>query len=401
MIIVFYIFAPILIWFSFKSLLGGIRYLRFFKTELAKPRSGYTPFVTVIAPCRGVDDGLKLNLAALFDQNYPDYEVVFVVDDAADPAVPIINEVIRKAAKDANKARLVIAPAADGCSQKVANLREAVLHASDTSEAFVFVDSDARPSPEWLRALVAPLSDEKVGAATGYRWFIPANPTFASELRSAWNASVASALGPYLRSNFCWGGSMAIRRDVFERLGIRDRWSGTLSDDYTVTRIMIEKGLPIIFVPQALAASVEDCGLRELFEFTTRQMKITRVYAPRMWVMSLVGSTLFNGVMISALLIIIFSGHNDTGVYAAAATITLVTIFSIGKAWLRFNAVRLVLAGYDAKLRRQFLPQITLWALAPAVYLFNGIAAGLSRQLTWRGTTYELKSPSETVIIAD
>jgi hypothetical protein len=47
------------------------------------------------------------------------------------------------------------------------------------------------------------------------------------------------------------------------------------------------------------------------------------------------------------------------------------------------------------------LPQLTLWLITPAVFLYNSVAAGLSRRLTWRGTKYELKSPTETVIIAD
>ena len=52
-------------------------------------------------------------------------------------------------------------------------------------------------------------------------------------------------------------------------------------------------GLPIVFVPQALTASVEDCSLSETFEFTNRQMKITRVYATPLWRVSFVGSGLF------------------------------------------------------------------------------------------------------------
>ena len=59
----------------------------------------------------------------------------------------------------------------------------------------VRVDSDARPRNDWLRLLVAPLADEGMGAATGYRWFIPNKGGFASRLRSVWNASIASALG--------------------------------------------------------------------------------------------------------------------------------------------------------------------------------------------------------------
>ena len=74
---------------SYKSFVGGIRYLQFFRKELARPQSEYTPFVTIIAPCRGVDDGMRENLTALFEQDVPEYEMIFVVDDEADPAVVI------------------------------------------------------------------------------------------------------------------------------------------------------------------------------------------------------------------------------------------------------------------------------------------------------------------------
>jgi cellulose synthase/poly-beta-1,6-N-acetylglucosamine synthase-like glycosyltransferase len=398
MIFVFYFFAAILILLSFKSFRGGVEYLRFFKAELSKPRPGHTPFVTVIAPCRGLDKGLAENLRALVEQNYPEYEIVFVVDDKNDAAVPVIEEISRESAV---KAKLIIAPKAAECGQKVESLREAVLHAADRSQAFVFVDSDARPSSDWLRYLVAPLSQEEVGAATGYRWFISKDPSFASEMLSAWNASIASALGPNTKTNFCWGGSTAIRRDVFDRIDMREKWRGTLSDDFALTRAVKEAGLSIVFVPNALTASVENCSFRELLEFTTRQMKITRVYAPQLWLLSFFGSALFVSVMKAAFLIEMFRQTTDFAVFAALAMITLVTIFSTAKAWLRLKAVKLVLTKYKTELDRQFWPQITFWLLTPALFFYNSFAALLSRRMTWRGITYELKSPVETVIIAD
>jgi cellulose synthase/poly-beta-1,6-N-acetylglucosamine synthase-like glycosyltransferase len=401
MLIVFFIFAALLIWFSYKSFRGGFAYLNYFRAELSKPPSNYAPFATVIAPCRGVDDGMDENLARVAEQDYPDYEVIFVVDDGQDAAVNVIKEVSRKATKDAKKIKLVVAPKTDGSSQKVENLREAVLHADGRSEVFVFADSDARPSKDWLRNLAAPLQDPNVGAATGYRWFISKKPTFGSEMRSVWNASIASALGPNRRSNFCWGGSMAIRRDTFEKIDMRERWHGTLSDDFAVTRAVKEAGLDIYFVPQALAASVEDCSFRETLEFTTRQMKITRVYATHLWAMSFFGSALFTFVMLAAFLIVIFSGGNSVAVFASIATIVLVSFFSISKSWLRLKAVRLVLREYDQQLRAQNFTQNTLWLLSPPLFLCNTIMATISRRMTWRGIRYELKSPTETVIIAD
>ncbi len=395
---IFCIFAAVLIWFSVKSFLGGIAYLRYFRAELSAVRPDWQPFATIIAPCKGLDDGLEQNLTALIELDYPEYEVIFVVDDPDDPAVKVIQAVSQTGEGYRKKTALTVAPKATDSSQKVENLREGVIHADPRSEVFVFVDSDARPSPAWLRALVAPLRDETIGATTGYRWFISEDPSLASEIRSSWNASIASALGPNARSNFCWGGSMAIRRDTFERLNIRDRWHGSLSDDFTVTRAMNAGDLPIRFVPEALAASVENCTIGQLFEFTNRQMKITRVYMPKLWLMSFFGSALFNSVLITAFLIVIFSRANTALVWAAIFTLITVSGFSVGKAWTRLRAVRLVLSQYARALERQSLTQNTLWLITPAVFLVNCFSA-LSRRMRWRGTEYEMASPEVTKII--
>lgn len=398
MILIFYIFAALLVWFSFKSFCGGVEYLRFFREELTKPPSGWEPMVTIIAPCKGVDEGMLANFDALLDQDLPEYEVVFVIDDPDDPAAAIIEKAWQEAERHV---KLVVAPKAAASSQKVENLREGVLHADPRSEVFVFVDSDARPSPGWLRALIAPLRDETIGAATGYRWFISDEPTLASELRSVWNASIASALGPNEKSNFTWGGSMAIRRDTFERIGMREEWQGTLSDDFAVTRAMRATGLRIRFVPQALTASVESCTFRELFEFTNRQMKITRVYMPQLWLMSFFGSGLFNLVMAAAILIAILSKANGVPVWVAIATLFLVSFFSVGKAVLRLYAVRLALPQFGPELRRQRFSQYTLWLFTPAIFFANCVAALLSREIVWRGTRYRLASPDRTEVMTE
>ena len=399
MIFIFYTLAAVLIYFSYKSFRGGIAYLNYFKKELTRPTSEYAPFATIIAPCKELDEGLNDNLTALLEQNYPEYEVIFVVDDRLDPAVAVIEEVSRKDAKAAKKAKIIVAPKAKDSSQKVENLRQAVLHASEESKVFVFVDSDARPVKDWLRHLVAPLENENIGATTGYRWFISKRPTFAGEMRSIWNASIASALGANTRLNFCWGGSMAIRRDTFERLEIHEKWRGTLSDDFVVTRTMKDANLAIYFVPQALTATVENCTLHELFEFTTRQMKITRVYASKLWLLSFSGSGLFNIVMICSLLIVIFNAAGSVTLLVAAITLTAVGIFSIAKSTLRLNAVRLILVDYRAELEHQYWTHNILAFLAPALFLYNCVAATLSRTLTWRGITYRLAAADRTEII--
>lgn len=398
-LIIFYVFAAVLVFFSYKSFRGGLEYLRYVKNELAKNESGFAPYAIIFAPCRGRDEDLKANLASLFYQNYPAYEIVFVTDDESDLSVSLIQE-LRDEFKHLThiSSRLVIAGKAVDCGQKVHNLREAVLHVSENSpensEVFAFVDSDARPGADWLKHLVAPLANEQIGAATGYRWFISKRRNFSSEMQSVWNASVASALGANMKSNFCWGGSMAIRRDTFEKINMREQWQGTLSDDFAMTNALKDAGLPVYFVPQCLTASFEDVNFRGLLEFTTRQMKITRVYAPHFWRMSFIGSFIFNLVMISGLAIII----SGAAFWLPLIALIIVSIFSTGKSWLRLNAVRLVLTGYEKDLKKQLWTQNTLWILSPALFFCNCVAALISQKITWRGITYELRSAKETII---
>ncbi|HEY8563680.1 MAG TPA: glycosyltransferase [Pyrinomonadaceae bacterium] len=411
MIFVFCFFAAALVFLSYKSFRGGIEYLNFFRRELARPASDFAPLVSVIAPCRGLDQDLEINLSALFRQDFPCYELIFVVDSERDAAVPVIEKLIFREGAEAQRSleessaarrlggtKLVVAGKAENESQKVHNLREAVLHADGDSEIFVFVDSDARPSRDWLRSLIAPLRDEKIGAATGYRWFIAKKFGFASEMRSVWNASIASALGANAKSNFCWGGSMALRRATFEKIEMREKWRGTLSDDFAVTRALSEAGLPIHFVPQALTASVENCSWRECLEFTTRQMKITRIYAPRLWKMSFIGAAVFNLVWIWGVFNMIFHPADSFPFRFSLAALLLVAIFSAAKSWLRLNAVRLVLKDHERALRKQFWTQNTLWILTPALFFYNSLCALLSRRIVWRGIGYELVSPRETII---
>jgi ceramide glucosyltransferase len=436
MIFIFYLFAALLVFMSWKSLRGGIDYLNFFKKELARPKSNFTPFASIFAPCRGLDEDLETNLSALFRQDFPAYEILFVVDDENDSAVSVIEKLIkrrdaemeeeekrRKGEKETTprsafriprsktsvsprlcgenpvSAKLIVAGKANGMAQKVHNLRQAVGEVAEESKIFVFVDSDARPSANWLRDLIAPLADEKIGAATAYRWFISKKMSFASEMRSVWNASIASALGANLKNNFCWGGSMALRRETFEKLQIRERWQGVLSDDFAVTRALKEHDLPIYFVPQALAASVENCTFAELLEFTTRQMKITRVYAPNLWIQAFLGSFIFNLVFVWGIFLLIFSSIQAFSFWFALVSLILISAFSTGKAWLRLNAVKLVLKDYEKELNQQFFTQNTLWILSPALFFYNSLCALLSRKIVWRGIKYELKSPNQTSII--
>src|SRR3954470_4659835 len=112
----FYFFAALLVIQAILSLRGGVRYLSYVRRETATEARGFTPFASVIAPCRGLDQGLRENLCALFTQDYPAYEIIFVTDSADDASYVLIEEV-RAQFKDRTNvsARVHIAGAAKAC----------------------------------------------------------------------------------------------------------------------------------------------------------------------------------------------------------------------------------------------------------------------------------------------
>jgi cellulose synthase/poly-beta-1,6-N-acetylglucosamine synthase-like glycosyltransferase len=388
----YFALAALACWFGIQSLLNGFRFAAYVKRETRRPLAEFCPFVSVIVPARGLEPGLPDNLRSLVEQDYPRYEVLFVFDRADDPAIEIAESL-----KKNGFTRIVVAGPARESGQKVHNLRVAVTEVDPEAEALVFADTDARPGKNWLRRLVAPLADDTIGASTGYRWFLPVNGGIASRLRGVWNASVASALGSDTSKNFCWGGSTAIRRATFERLGISEHWRGTVSDDFTISRVLREAKLPIHFTPNCLVPSISDCDFKELLEFTTRQIKITRVYSAHLWLPLLLGSALFTLVFFGGILLLslqILSG--------VLPLLVLLLIFLLGatKAFVRWRAVRIPLAAYRSMMNRDLPAHLFLWPIASLLYLYNAIVAGFSKRINWRGITYDLKSPSEAVIIS-
>jgi ceramide glucosyltransferase len=399
LLLLFYFFAAISIWLGLLSLRGGVRFARYLKNELARKDTDFTPFVTVFMPLRGVDAGLSENLAAIFRQDYPSFEIIFVADRADDPALAIVEHARRSFKREIGPAmQIVIADEAHNCGQKVHNLTFSSQYAHRDSEAFVFIDSDARPQTDWLRTLVAPLHDHEIGAATGYRWFVPASGGLASQLLSVWNAAIASALGADGKKNFCWGGSTAIRRTTFHDCKVLEYWRGAVSDDFAMTRALRDANLLIKFVPQCLTPSFVDVGFGELQEFTTRQIKITRVYAAHLWKSVLLGSVIFVLTFFGGIILVTFRAL--FGFSFVTPLVLLLIIFAMGavKSYLRWRAVTSVIEPEGTSIRSS-LAHATLWPFASALYLYNAVAAAVSRQIKWRGITYELISPNETRLL--
>src|SRR5436189_6363200 len=94
MMIVYYFLAVVAIWLGIASLRGGLRFASYVHREMAAPMPDYQPFVSVILPFRGLDDGFSRNIAAFLQQKYPEYEVIFVTDRADDPGVEALRSLL-------------------------------------------------------------------------------------------------------------------------------------------------------------------------------------------------------------------------------------------------------------------------------------------------------------------
>ena len=115
-------------------------------------------------------------------------------------------------------------------------------------------------------------------------------------LRSVWDAVALSRLGPG-DCSFAWGGAMAIRRETFHDLDIREHWKDTVSDDYSLTAAVHAAKLTIAFAPGAMVPCFERISAGQALAWMRRQMTITRVYNARLWWLALVGHVLYCGGM--------------------------------------------------------------------------------------------------------
>lgn len=189
---------------------------------------------------------------------------------------------------------------------------------------------------------------------------------------------------------------MAIRRENFDKIGIKELWQGALSDDYVLTSAVHEQGLHIKFAPQCLVASRSEATVKDLLEFTTRQMRITRVYSPRVWRLACVSHGLFNMTFWGGLLWLVIS--SITGTPNRSLELLLVGVFMLGAVTGVMRAVvaaRLLGSGQI----RKWWAYLSLGPLVSLVYLYNVIASARTTRIVWRDIAYDLISPNETIIL--
>jgi ceramide glucosyltransferase len=384
------------------ALLDGYRFLRYVRQSRRKPREGYTPPAAVVIPCKGVDADFELNLSIYLSQDYPRYQAVFAVASERDPAYRLLQARLSQGSGPGKtggvRTALVVAGVSESCGEKVNNLLRGLSAVEPEAEVLVFADIDARPAPDWLRSLVAPLCDPQVTVSTGFRWYLP-GAGFVSQLRAAWDTSIATLLGDH-NQNFAWGGSMAIRAADFRRLQVAERyWANTVSDDYALTRAVREARGKIYFEPRCLLASREESRFRDFLHWANRQIIITRVYMPHLWRRGLAAYVFYCATLLLGLALLVLPGFRPGERMLTASLLTAILLLGLGKGGVRSTVGRELFPEEADSLARYGARYWQLAPLVPWVMLISLVTAAVTRRIEWRGTRYELRSASEVRVL--
>jgi len=356
------------------------------------------PDAVVIVPIKGIDAGLDEHVRGLANQRYRRYRLLFVVESEDDPAYAALQPYLRTGGEGESltSIRLIVAGRASRGGQKVHNQLAALRALEPNDQAVVFADADAVPDELWLWRLATFLRRNQVGVTTGYRWFVPTDPTMPSRLLSVLNSSIATLLGPS-RRNFAWGGSMAFRRDELPEQQVIENFDGALSDDYQLTRTCREQGRRVYFVMRCLVASPVSTTWGKLLEFGRRQYVITRIHAPAIWMVGWLSTTVYTAAWLAALAAIAM----QVGGWGWALTaMGVVYLADIGRAGRRASAVR---EAFDhetaAKLRGAML--LDRWAtpLVMAVHAVIIWSSAIGRTITWAGVRYRMRGRREVEIV--
>jgi ceramide glucosyltransferase len=262
----YYVFAAVAAW-------------RFFRRERSRELPEFTPPVSVLKAVRGVDFATFENYSSFCRQNYPDYEILFAVNEADDAAVPVIRRLM--AAFPRQSIRLLVDGENAGTNRKVNKL--ALMAGEAHHEFLVLSDGDVRVGPNYLREVVGPFFSENTGAVTSFYAGITqknlgaqleaigaASDFFAGVLMAEWMEGLKFALGASIATTKTW----------LAKIGGFEGFRDMLADDYELGRRIAAAGGTVLLSREIIWTMYPAQTLRGFWDHQLRWARTVRLCRP-------------------------------------------------------------------------------------------------------------------------
>ena len=344
---------------------------RFFRRPPAAP-SDFTPPVSNLKPVRGLDPDAYENFASFCRQDYPDFEILFCIDETGDPSLPVIEKLIRDFPE--RRIRVLFGSGREAANDKVAKLARMVSEAQH--EVVVISDSDVRVPPGYLRNMTAPLANPEVGAVTCF-YLAAGHATLIDELQTIGMISdfypgilVARQLDGV---KFALGPSIATTRTRLAGFGGYEAIENRPADDLLVGRLIAEQGYEVELLPYAVRTVPDYNSIAELFHKRLRWIVVMRHMRP--W--GHLGLIFTLGLPWSLAAIAVHPTFATAAVYLGAYVALRAAMTSLIGVW-----------GLKLSNLWKKLPLIVAWdALAVCIWL----TSFARNSIRWRGEDYYIR----------
>lgn len=377
-------------WISLVQMLIGWRLVGRFAVR-PRVRATLRPPVTVLKPLHGDEPLLEEALASLCQQDYPSWQIVFGVQNHADPAILVVERLRMRFPRC--DMTLMVNPTPHGRNRKVANLIN--MFPAARHDVLVIADSDVHVRPDYLDQLVAGLSLPGTGLVTTLYVGLPAWGNLATRLGAMQinynflpGALLARALG--LRDSL--GATMCVRRADLMRIGGLRSLVDYLADDNVLGRRIKALGLDIALAGTVPLTTVPEARAHALLRHELRWARTIRALAPIGFAASILQYPLF-----WAMLTILLSG-------AASWSIGLFALIWVARA-LAARGIDAILASLwnhsaaipphpdDNAAALAFSCPVWLLPLREVISVSVMIASYCGRRVEWRGYGLHADTP--------
>ncbi|MFZ0794164.1 MAG: glycosyltransferase, partial [Candidatus Korobacteraceae bacterium] len=265
------------------------------------------PPVTILKPVHGMEPMLEANLESFFRQDYPDFEIIFGARSPDNEALVVVDR-LRAKYPDV-RTQVVISGDPSWPNAKVFSLAKMI--ASSDNDYLVISDSDVLVGADFLRNVIPPLLNPKVGLVTCLYQGVPASG-FWSQLE-ALGMSVEMPSGVMVADmvegmKFALGAAMAVRRDAIEAIGGIRETADFYSDDFVLGNLIAEAGYEVELSHYKVGHVLAVRSFERTFGDQTRWMKSTRFSRP----LGHVGSGLTYAVPFGLLALLLGLGHEHS-----------------------------------------------------------------------------------------